>query len=122
MATSKKKAHYISLGTSTEALVLQLDPDIYDADVLTATGLVSVRGAIVKTLKTTIKQAISSSFAGRIRLTVSKGANTPEEETRQVDIVCETSKLDTAKAALIGKTVKLGYGANAVDWSIIGAR
>jgi hypothetical protein len=122
MATSKKKAYFIPLGTATEALMLQLDPDIYDAEVQTATGLTATRGAIAKTIKTTIRQAVSSSFAGLIRLTVAKGVNTPEEETRQVDIVCETSKLDTAKVALVDKTVKLGYGANAVEWTIVSAR
>lgn len=122
MATAKKRPYFISLGTATEALMLQLDPDIYDTDVQTATGLTSVRGSIAKVLRTTIKQATGSSFAGRIRLTVAKGANTPEEETRNLDIVCETSKLDTAKVDLLNKTVNLGYGANAVSWTITGAR
>jgi hypothetical protein len=122
MSTNKKRAYFIALGTATEALQLQLDPDIYDADVQTATGLTFTRGAIAKTIKTTIKQAISSSFAGLIRLTVAKGLNTPEEETRQVDIVCETSKLDTAKAALVGKNIRLGYGANSIEWEIVSAR
>jgi hypothetical protein len=121
MATAKKKPYYLSLSTATDALVLQLDPDIYDTEIQTATGLTATKGSITKTLKCTVKQAISSSFAGRIRLTCTKGANTAEEETRRVEIVCEASSLDTAKAALLGKTVKLGYGANAVDWEITGA-
>lgn len=122
MATAKKRPYYVALGTATEALTLSLDPDIYDADVQTATGLTPTKGGVVKTIRTTIKQAVSSSFAGLIRLTVAKGLNTPEEETRQVDIVCETSKLDTAKVALLTKTINLGYGANAVAWTITSAR
>lgn len=122
MATAKKKPYYVAFGTATEALVLSLDPDIYDTDVQSATGLTPTKGTIVKTIRTTIRQAVASSFAGLVRLTVTKGLNTPEEETRQVDVVCETSKLDTAKVALINKTVNLGYGANAVAWTITGAR
>jgi hypothetical protein len=121
MATNKKKPFYLGLSGATDALVLQLDPDIYDAEVQTATGLTETKGSVTKTLKCTIRQAVTSSFAGQLRLSCTKGANTPEEETRQVKIVCETSKLDTAKAALLGKTVKLGYGAAAVDWTITGA-
>lgn len=121
MATSKKKAFYLPLTTATDALVLQLDPDIYDTEVQAATGLTATRGSITKILKTTIKQAASSSFAGKIRLTCTKGANTPDEEVRRIEIVCKASQLDTAKADLLGKTVKLGYGANAIDWTITGA-
>jgi len=122
MATAKKRPYYISLGTATEALMLQLDPDIYDADVQTATGLTPTKGSVVKTLKTTVKQITGSSFAGLIRLTVTKGLNTPDEETRNLNIVCETSLLDTAKVALINKTVNLGYRANVTPWTITGAR
>lgn len=118
MATSKKTPYYVLLATGADASV-QLDPDIYDTDIATALGLSKTKsGATAKVLKTTIQTLASSPFAGLVRVTVAKGVGTPEEETRQLRLLCEASKLDTAKADLAGKTLKLGYGANAVDWVV----
>lgn len=118
MATNKKTPVYVLLATGAEASV-QLDTDIYDADVRTALGLSLTKAAPTnKVLRTTIATLAASAFAGLVKVTVAKGVGTPEEETRQLKLLCEASKLDTAKADLAGKTLKLGYGANAVDWTI----
>ncbi|PZU94933.1 MAG: hypothetical protein DCE90_14030 [Pseudanabaena sp.] len=117
MATNKKSPYFVTLGTGADAQV-QLDPDIYTSAVLTELGLSATKTANAKVLRVPIATLAASSFAGLVRVTCVKGAGTPEEETRQIRLLCEASKLDTAKAALAGKTVKLGYGAAAVDWTI----
>jgi hypothetical protein len=40
------------------------------------------------------------------------------EESRMIKMVCDAEKNDTVKAELEGQTVKLGFGANAVNWTI----
>jgi hypothetical protein len=116
MATNKKTPYYIVMATGAEASV-QLDPDIYDTDIALALGLSKTKAAPTnKVLKTTIKTITSSPFAGLVKLSVAKGIGTAEEEVRQLKLVCEASKLDTAKAELVGKVLKLGYGA--VNWTV----
>lgn len=117
MATSKKSDFFLNLATTADASV-QLDPDIYTTAVITELGLSATKTTGAKVLKTNIKTLAKSSFGGFVTVTVAKGAGTSEEETRQIKLLCEASKLDTAKAALAAKVVKLGYGTNAVDWTI----
>lgn len=121
MATSKKTPYAVTLSTATDALVLQLDPDIYTAAVLTETGLTVLSPAMTKRIPSTIKQTTSSSFAGLLKATVSRGVGN-DEESRIVEIVCETAKLDTAKIELVGKIVNLGYGATVSPWTITKVR
>lgn len=117
MATSKKSPFFLTLATGAQAQV-QLDPDIYSSAVITELGLAATKTTDAKLLRVTKKTLANSTFAGIVRVTVGKGVGTPEEEFRQLELLCEASKLDTAKAGLAAKIVKLGYGATAVDWTI----
>ena len=117
MATSKKKAFYFTLGTGADAK-LQLDPDIYDTALLTPLGLSATATSGAKHINVTIKQLGASSFGQLLRVTVAKGLGAPDEETRQVKLICEIAKVATAQTSLLGQKLKLGYGANAVDWEV----
>ncbi|WP_103668442.1 hypothetical protein [Pseudanabaena sp. BC1403] len=124
MATSKKKLFYIGMGTSgaaTEAAMeLGLDPDIYDTDILSQVGLTDVAPAsTVGIVGVTVKQAANSNRASLLKLTCYQGATyDTATETRNIEILCEMSKMDTAAAGLIDKTVTLGIGATAKSWKI----
>lgn len=124
MATSKKKFFYIGMGASgaaTEAVMeLSLDPDIYDTDILGQIGMTAARPAsTVGVVGVTVKQAARSNRASLLKLTCYQGADLDTAtETRNVEILCEQSKLDTAMAGLIDKTVTLGIGATAKSWKI----
>ncbi len=122
MATNKKSSFFLTLATGAEAEV-QLDPDIYNAAMLTETGLTATKATGSKLIKVSTKVLAASSFAQMLRLSVAKGTN-PDTATefRSVRVICETAKVDTAVANLIGKTIKLGYGTSAVDWTVTGVR
>ncbi len=118
MATNKKSSFYLSLATGAEAEV-QLDPDIYNSAVTAELGLTATKTSGSKLIRVPTKTLGSSGFAQLLRVSVVKGTN-PETATeyRQLKMICETSKVDTAIAGLVGKTVNLGYGSNAVAWTI----
>jgi hypothetical protein len=128
MATSKKQFFYIGMGTAnaaTEAVMeLNLDPDIYGADILSATGLSATRPAnTVGIVGVTVKQAARSNRASLVKLTCYQGADLDTAtDTRNIEILCEQSSIDTALTALVDKTVVLGIGATAKSWKIGRAR
>lgn len=124
MATSKKKSFYIGLGpngaTTVAAMELTLDPDIYDSEIRTATGIADTKPAAGAGLvRVTVRQAANSNSASLIKLSCYQGADLDTAtDTRTIEILCEQSKMETVGAALIGKTVVLGIGATAKSWKI----
>ena len=113
--STKKEARYITLAAGAE-MRLQLDPDIYDADTTLILGITSTVAPNAKVVGVTVKQAAQSSGAGLLRCRVSKGTG-ETEEFRIVKLLCEASRLDTAKTALVEKILKLG-GAVTSNWKI----
>ena len=128
MATTKKKDYFIGLGASgatTEAAMrLSLDPDIYGADILTATGLSSVSpAATIGVVGVTVRQASRSNRASLLKVTCYQGTDLDTAtDVRTIEILCEQSKVDTAKATLVDKTVSLGIGVTNKSWKIGRAR
>lgn len=124
MATSKKKFFYIGMGASgaaTEAAMeLNLDPDIYDTDILSEVGITATAPAdTVGVVGVTVKQAARSNRASLLKLTCYQGTDLDTAtETRNIEILCEHSKIAAATAGLIDKTVVLGIGATAKSWKI----
>ena len=124
MATTKKKDFFIGLGVSgavTEASMrLSLDPDIYGADILTATGLSATKpAATVGVVGVTLEQADRSNRASLLSVSCYLGSDLDTAtDTRNIKIICEQSKVDTAVTALIDKTVTLGIGVTAKLWKI----
>lgn len=124
MATSKKKYFYIGLASSgedsTAVMELSLDPDIYDADILTQTGLSAARPPnTAGIVSVTVAQAARSNRASLLKLTCYQGADLDTAtDIRNIEILCEQSKIDTAITGLIDKTVVLGIGATAKSWKI----
>ena len=124
MATTKKKDFFIGLGASgvaTEAAMrLSLDPDIYGSDILTATGLSAAKpAATVGIIGVTLKQADRSNRASLLKLSCYLGSDfDTATDTRNIQIICEQSKVDTAPTTLIDKTVVLGIGTTAKTWKI----
>ncbi len=124
MTTSKKKYFYIGLSTTgedtTAAMELSLDPDIYDSDILTQIGLSATTPPNTAGLVTvTVAQAARSNRASLLKLTCYQGADLDTAtDIRNIEILCEQSKIDTAITGLIDKTVVLGIGATAKSWKI----
>lgn len=112
MATNKKSARYIGI-TSTVAFRLQLDPDIYTAQLASILGVGNTLISGGKAIDVSIAVATKNGLASLLKVTVIKG-----DESRQIKLICDAENTDTAKAALIGETVKLGFGASAVTWTI----
>lgn len=112
MATNKKSARYIGI-SNTVAFRLQLDPDIYSGQLASILGVGNalVNGGIA--IDVSIAVATRNGLASLLKVVVVKG-----EESRQINLICDTDNLDTAKVQLIDKTVKLGFGANAVNWTV----
>lgn len=121
--TEKKSSFYIGLGvggaTVPASLRLQLDADIYNTAILTQTGLTSTDpDSLAKIIPCKKDTACNSNAADYIKCTVYQGASLDlATETRLLKIVCETSKLATAKVGLLDKTVNLGRGAGS-SWKI----
>lgn len=124
MATSKKKYFYIGMGTNgdatTAAMELSLDPDIYDTDILTQVGLTATPPAdTAGVVGVTVKQAARSNRASLLRLTCYQGTDLDTAtDVRNIEILCEQSKIAAATAGLIDKTVTLGIGTTAKSWKI----
>ena len=124
MATTKKKTFYLGMGASgaaTEAVMeLSLDPDIYGSDILTQNGMTATAPASsVGRVGVTLRQAARSNRATILKLSCYQGADLDTAtDVRVVQIICEQSKVDTAKAGLVDKTVVLGIGATAKSWKI----
>lgn len=124
MATTKKKDFFIGLGVggvSTEsAMRLSLDPDIYGTDILAATGLSATKpAATIGVVGVTLEQADRSNRASLLKVSCYIGTDLDTAtDTRNIKIICEQSKLDTAVTALVDKTVTLGIGVTAKSWKI----
>jgi hypothetical protein len=121
--TEKKNSFYIGLGVAGDpalaALRLQLDADIYNTAILTATGLSAANPpATSKVIPVTLKTADKSNAASLVKCTVFQGADFDNAtDQRAIGIICETSKITTALTDLIGKTINLGRGAGS-SWKI----
>ena len=121
--TEKQSSFYIGLGAAGDpalaALRLQLDADIYNTAILTATGLSAANPvAASKVIPCTKNTATNSNAADYIKCVVFQGADFDSAtDTRLLKLVCETSKLATAKVELLSKTVNLGRGAGS-SWKI----
>ena len=121
--TEKKSSFFVGLGvagaTAISALRLQLDADIYNAAILTATGLTAANpDAASKVIPCTKDTATNSNAADYIKCTVFQGADFDNAtDVRQIKLVCETSKVATAKTELLNKTINLGRGAGS-SWKI----
>lgn len=115
MATNKKTARFVPIGTGTYA-ALQLDEDIYTSAVCTALGILTTAPAGTSlTLKLSIK-ALKKTGQGAIgRATVRRGTG-DAEKTRQIKLVCDRDKTGTAAANLKDKTVQLGDAGD--TWTI----
>lgn len=124
MATTKKKTFYIGMGASgatTEAVMeLNLDPDIYGSDILSANGMTATKPApSVGRVPVTLRQAASGNRATMLKVSCYLGTDLDTaSDVRTIGIICEQSKVDTAKADLIDKTVVLGIGVTAKSWKI----
>jgi uncharacterized membrane-anchored protein len=111
-----KTPYYAMIGTAA-ALVLQLDPDIYTAQVQTATGLTSTKPAnTVKLLPTNIRYALASGQIVSVKKKITKGTG-EEQKVRSYSFLAEVAKADTAGSDLTGKVIKVGNGAG-VDWTV----
>ena len=108
-------------GGATEAVMeLSLDPDIYDAAMLTATGITATAPApSIGIVSVTVAQAARSNRAALLKLTCYQGTDfDTATDTRAVEVLCELSKIATAITALVSQSIVLGIGATAKSWKI----
>lgn len=113
MGTNKKSSRYIGI-TSNVSFRLNLDPDIYDAELAPILGVGNaLLSPSIKVIDASIKVATRNGLASLLKVVVTKG-----EESRQISLICDAENTDTAKVQLINKTIKLGFGANAVNWTV----
>ena len=123
--SNKKTPLSITFGAPTAVLVVQGDDKIYDTDTCTILGLTrGLASGATSIVQVTMKQAAKSTSAVMLKVTCKFGAG-DDEEIRVVPLICETSKVATAKASgaggLEGKTLALG-GTTTKDWVIVSAR
>ena len=106
--TFKREKRFIQSGT-TAYLEFQLDPDIYKSDVNAALGIVSTQptGAGIELVPYTLKLARRSTATAFITMRMQRAVGA-ETEVRRIQFVCDKAAADTAKAALVGKTVNIG--------------
>jgi len=106
--TAKREKRYIGAGTSTY-LEFNLDPDIYKGAVATALGVnaAAPTGAGIEIVPYTLKLARRSSSVVMIRMKMEREI-AGETESRRIELVCDRSNADTAKAALANQTVNIG--------------
>lgn len=113
-----KNPRYVELATGA-FMKLSLDPDIYTSAIGTKLGVLSTIAGEAKFVPVTLRQASQSSKATMIRCRVERGAG-DTLESRDVRLICDVDKVDTAKAgagSLIDDTLKLG-GAVTSNWTI----
>jgi hypothetical protein len=118
--SDRKEERFCSLGT-TAAMVLKLDPAIYDTDTMALLGLTPTKGTATDTVPVTLRQASQSTGASLLKVTIQRGEGDLQEQ-RVVPLLCETSKVVTAKGdgdnGLKGKNLRIG-GATTANWEII---
>ncbi len=111
MSTNKKDFFYIAFAPNC-SLRLRLDPDIYTSTIapILALGTMAVGH---KLIDCSLAVAARSDFAKVFKVICTKG-----DEQRTIKLICDIDNADTAKALLIDKPIKLGYGTNATNWTI----
>ncbi|PZU94934.1 MAG: hypothetical protein DCE90_14035 [Pseudanabaena sp.] len=119
MATSKKENRFIGIDPNV-AFKLNLDPDIYNSQISPLLGMGNTLLANQKQVDATIQVATKNGHCVILKCTVQKGEGI-NQETRQIELICDVDNADTAPSQLIGKTVKLGYKTQATDWEVISA-
>jgi len=114
---NKKANRYIGI-TSTVALRLKLNPDIYNSQLATVLGVGNALTEGQKIISCDIKTATRDGHAKLLKVTATKNKGQANEVNRQIELICDIDNYDTATTAIIGKTIKLGQGANPVTWEI----
>jgi hypothetical protein len=108
---NNRDPYFCQLGSATFA-VIQVDKDIYDADVAAALGLTKTEPPNTATVvKLSQKALLKTGKAARIRATVFRDVTEGGEtvtKSRQVPLICEIAKLNTVAVTLKGKTLRLG--------------
>lgn len=111
MPANNREPYFVELGSSTFAEI-QVDKDIYDADVAAALGLVKTEPPNTATvIKLSQKALLKTGKAARVRATVYRDVTEGGEtvtKSRQVPLICELAKLNTITSNLKDKTLKLG--------------
>ena len=115
MATNKKSARFVSIGTGFFA-ALQLDSDIYTSEVCGALGVqITAPSGTSVSIPLSIKSLKRTGQAAIGRATVRRGIG-DAEKVRQIRLICDREKTGTAKANLKDKIVKLGDAGD--SWTI----
>lgn len=106
------KSIFFNSGTS-QSIELKLDTTKYDAAVLAAVGglLSPPAGSNVYPFRS-IRQALKSGAIARLRVTVKNG-----KKLRPIVLVCDKDNVDTARAALLPQSIKVG-GTVKIDWTV----
>lgn len=115
-----KTAFYAELATGANgvALVLQLDNDIYGkGSVVTATGITAAKPATSKLVPISRRYALLSKAVVEIKLRLGRGEG-ENRKFRNITMLVETAKADTAAGELAGEIINLGNGAG-VPWTIL---
>jgi hypothetical protein len=109
---NKKSARFIGIDPNV-SFKLQLDPDIYNAQISPILGVGNTLLSNNKVVPVSISAALKSGLVSKIKARCIKG-----DEVRQVDLICDVDNADTAKVELVDKQIKLGFGANLQTWTI----
>lgn len=114
--TDKKAARFIGI-TSDVAFKLQLDPDIYNAELAPILG-VGNTFAGSKVISCSLATATKNGHAVMLKVTATKNQGQINEQSRRIELICDADNVDTAPNELIGKAIKLGNGTNPQTWII----
>jgi uncharacterized protein YaiE (UPF0345 family) len=123
--SNKKTALSITFGAATAVLVVQGDDKIYDPALCTLLGITrDLPEGATSICQVTMRQAAKSTAAVMLKATCTHGTG-DDEETRVVPLICETSKVITAKGSSAGKLegqkLSLG-GVTTKEWTITRVR
>lgn len=103
---------YLKVNADT-AFVLNLDEQIYDADVAAACGLSKTAPTTgTDAIPVPLRVALNSGQAYRVRAKAIKG-----KKRRTVPLICDKESLSGLNEKLVGKTFTLGTGVGA-SWTI----
>ncbi len=105
----KKEPRYIGIGSTGAFLKFNLDPDIYKTDINTALGIVvqAPTTAGTEVIPYTLALGKRSTSVAMVKMKMEREVG-GETESRRIELVCDRENADTAKAALVGKTVNIG--------------
>lgn len=100
-------------------LKLNLDPDLYDSTTLTKVGGTATKptatGAVI--IPINIKYAVASGVVKKLIAKVEKGTG-DAVQTRRVEILVHSSKVDTISTTDQPASLKLGQGAAPQTWTV----